>query len=128
VVPTCENEHYNFTKGALAACWISENDPLSAATKASFFISKDNWEIEGIDTSPIEVTEDNFQNRDIGLEQYQKAKKDGIAIFYAAWSRDGKTEYGPFTMKQDKIFDIGNFLGEQKKNKTKREMSAFRCK
>jgi hypothetical protein len=114
VIPTDENEHYSTAEGAIAGCWIVENDHLTATTRASFHISKDAWSIQDIDTPAVEVTEDCFRDRDIGLEQFQRAQKEGIAIFYAAWSKDKKSQYGPFKLRQNTQNNIGDFLNKQK--------------
>lgn len=114
VIPTKTNEHYDIVKGALASCWVLGNDPQSALAEAEFFVSKDDWEIEGIESFPIETTQDHFQERDIGLQQYMKAQENGIAIAYAAWSKDGKTTIGPLTHKTSNNFNLSNWLKKQK--------------
>ena len=117
VVPTDENDHYSTAEGAIAGCWIVEIDHLTATTRASFLIARDAWSIQDIDTPAVEVTEDCFRDRDIGLEQFQRAQKEGFAIFYAAWSKDKKSQYGPINLRQDTQFNIGDFLNKQKKLK-----------
>jgi len=117
VVPSAESEHFATTKGAIAACWVIENEPIAAISKASFFISNDEWEILRIKNSPVEVTEHHFQDRDIGLEQYKNAQKNGFSIFYADWAKDGTSTLGPLTLKNNNNFQIGDFLKEQKRLK-----------
>ena len=45
VVPTADNEHFLLADGALAACWVRENDPQTAYAKAAFQVSKYDWRI-----------------------------------------------------------------------------------
>ena len=115
VVPTKTNEYYDIVKGVSASCWVLGNDPQSALAEAEFFVSKGDWEIEGIEKLPIEVTQNHFQERDIGLQQYIKAQENGIAIFCVACSKDGKTTAGPITLKPSYKFDISMFLKTYKK-------------
>ncbi len=115
VIPTKTNEHYDTVKGALASCWVLGNDPQSALAKAEFLVSKGDWEIKGVENFPIEVTQDHFQEKDIGLQQYMKAQENEIAIFCAAYSKDGKTTAGPITLKPSYKFDISTFLKTYKK-------------
>jgi len=37
---------------------------------------------------PIEVKEEDFLTKDIGLEHFRTAQQDGMAICYIAWARD----------------------------------------
>jgi len=115
VIPTKSNEHHSLVEGAWASCWVMENDAQAAYTQADFYIRKYDWQIEKVEEYPIEVTRDFFLERDIGLEQYDKAQEEGIAIVYVAWSRDGKTTAGPFIQNPSFHFEISNWLEKQKK-------------
>ncbi len=115
VIPTESNEHHNLVEGAWASCWVLENDAQAAYAQADFFIRKYDWLIEKVEEYPIEVTRELFLERDIGLEQYDKAQKEGFAIVYVAWSRDGKTTAGPFIQNPSFHFEISRFLAKQKK-------------
>ena len=119
VVPSLSNEHYTLVKGALAHCWVLENNHQSAYAKASFFVSKYDWKIEKMDTFPIETTKEHFLERDLGLEQYIKAQEEGIAIIYAAWARDGKTNTGPIKLKPSFKFNLAEFIKKQKQMKNR---------
>ncbi len=115
VVPTTNNEKYQLVEGAFASCWVLEKNPETAVTKAAFQVSKYDWEITGLDIIPIEVSEEHFTQRDIGLEQFGKAQTDGMAIVYMAWARDKKTSTGPVTHKSSYKPDLQSFIKEQKK-------------
>lgn len=119
VIPTTENEQYELAEGALAHCWVLENDPQTAAAKAVFQISKFDWEISNLEIPPIEVEEENFAERDLGLEQFKKAQLSGIAITYVAWSRDKKTSAGPIALKSSYRADLQGFLNDQKKQRNR---------
>lgn len=119
VIPTIDNEKYHLAEGAFASCLVLENNPETAVTKAAFQVSKYDWEITGLDSSPIEVSEEHFTQRDIGLEQFRKAQTDGMAIVYMAWARDKKTSTGPITLKSSYKPDFQGFIKEQKKQKNR---------
>lgn len=114
VVPAKKNKHCNIIKGALASCWVLGNDPQSVLAKAEFFVSKYDWEVKGIENFPIETTQDYFLERDIGLQQYKKAQETGIAVFYSAWSKDGKTTFGPLIQEPSYDFNLAKYLSKQK--------------
>ena len=119
VIPTIDNEQYDLAEGALASCWVLENNPQTAATKAVFQISKFDWEITNLEISPMEVEEENFAERDIGLEHYKKAQVNGMAIVYVAWSRDKRTSAGPIELKSSYRADLQGFLNEQKRQRNR---------
>jgi hypothetical protein len=114
VAPTNTNAHFDFVEGALAACWIKENNSRSASAKARFFILKGDWEINKIETSPIEVTGENFLTQD-WKEHYIEAQKQGVAIAYVAWARDGTTTAGPLELKSSYKPPISNHFETIKK-------------
>jgi hypothetical protein len=115
VIPTKNNEKFDLVQEAIAECWIKSSNAKSAYAKAAFFIQKENWEILKIENYPIEVIEKHFLNRGIGEKQFLKAKEDGIAIMYLAWSRDGKTAAGPIPIKESFKFPLFDFIYNQKK-------------
>jgi len=106
VTPTNRNKHFDVIKGALASCWVQCDDSQSAFAKAEFFIIKNDWEVKRIDVLPVEVKKEHFIERDIGLEQYLRAQEKGEAIFYTAWSRDGKTTFGPLPIQPSHNFNL----------------------
>jgi hypothetical protein len=114
VVPAKTNEHYNSVEGAFAHCWILEDNPESAYLKAKFQITKYDWEIESIEVHPVETTRNDFIEKDLGLQNYDKAQQDGIAIVYLAWSRDGKTQKGPFEPQPSYKLDMSQYFAERK--------------
>lgn len=119
VVPTEDNEHYSLVEGALAHCWVVENDPQCAYAQAEFFVKKYDWIIEKIDELPVAVTRKDFIEKDIGLEQYQKAQEEGIAFIIAAWSKDRKTTAGPIELNPSYKFNLSKYLMKQKQLRQK---------
>jgi len=119
VIPTQENEHYNVVEGASANFWILESSPENAFSKASFCISQYEWKLETIETPPVETKRDDFIERDIGLQYFDKAQKDGIAMVFLSWSKDGKTSFGPTEMQLSYNFNLNTFLKTTKQFKNK---------
>ncbi len=119
VIPTIDNEQFDLTEGALAHCWVLEFNPQTAAAKAAFQISKFDWKITSLEDPPIEVKEENFAERDLGLEQFKKAQTEGMAIIYLAWARDKRTLAGPIALKSSYKADLHGFLNEQKKQRNR---------
>lgn len=115
VKPTIENEKYDLVEGALAHCWIKETNPQNAHAKAEFFVSKSDWKITAVENYPIEVNESHFSGKDLGIENYLKARSDGISIAYVGWSRDGKTTAGPLQLNPSFKFSISEYIDSQKK-------------
>ena len=114
VIPTTANEHFDLVEGALASCWITDNNPQSVYAKAEFYVSKEDWEIVKIESLPIEVLEEHFLERDLGKEQFCKAKQEGSAIIYSAWARDGKTTAGPMAIKSSYKLPLSDYIKTQK--------------
>lgn len=117
MAPTEENEQYDMIEGALVYCWVVEDNPEDAFSKASFYVSRYDWIIKEIDSYPIETIREDFIEKDLGLQYYDKAQEDGISIVFLAWSRDGKTMSGPKELKPSYSIDINTFLKIWKKYK-----------
>ena len=109
VVPKIENKQYELIEGAVAHCWIVDDDAQSAYLKSKFFVSKDDWEIEKCDALPIEVKEEDFLTKDIGLEHFRTAQRDGMAICYIARARD-ETAITELTILPILIFGINKII------------------
>lgn len=114
VTPTSDNEYYDLVEGAFAHCWLLENESQSAYSKSFYFVSKYGWQIEKLETPPMIVTSNHFLEKDIGLEHYDKAQDEGIAIAYISWAKDKKTTAGPLILKPTVSFNLSGFLEKQK--------------
>jgi len=114
VIPHNISEHFELVDGALASCWIKDNNQQSAYIKAEFYISKYDWDIVSIESLPIEVSKEDFAERDIGQEQFCKAQEEGIAIVYVGWAKDGKTTAGPIKINPSYKFSLSDYINNQK--------------
>lgn len=119
VTPTKSNKHIDDLDGAYVSCWIKDYDPMSAYVKANFDIKKYDWNIEKVIDAPTEVSEKDFIDKDIGLELYHKAEKEGRACIYSAWPREGSNKQGRFELESSHHFDLFSSLSVQKKLRNK---------
>jgi hypothetical protein len=81
-------------------------------TKASFKIQQLNWEVLKIEESPRKVTEEDYLDKDIGLERYRAAQAEGMSLAFAARSKDGKTSFGPVNLDADGDVVLSEYLTE----------------
>ena len=130
VTPTKANESFTIVKNVKAFCWVRANNSQSACAKAKFYVSMYNWKIGEIEYLPVEVTEEHFSERDIGLEKYLHAQEEGMAFVCVASAKDGKTSAGPFPLKPSYAFPLSDFLKKQLANKGRclHYESGHRCK
>jgi len=116
VVPTESNALLDEIEGAQVTCWLYDYDSSSAYSKAIFYIKKYDWEIKKVITHPTIVTKKDFIGKDIGLENYNTAEKDGMSFFYAGWYKDGKSDEANYhQLNTSHSFDLQSYLTEQKK-------------
>ena len=114
VRPTEGNSHVELVESASACCWVLAGSAAAAYNTASFYVLRSEWEIVD-STAPIEVVEEHFLNADVGREQFAKAKRQAVAIYYVAVSRDGQTTIGPLSLERSTCFDLNAFVQAQKK-------------
>lgn len=114
VSPSEKNEYYDLVQGLICHCWIRDTNPQSAYAIALFFISRYDWIINEIQEYSVEVNEESFTGKDIGLSNYQKAKSEGISIAYIGLSRDGKATAGPIQIKNPFSFCVSEYIDEYK--------------
>lgn len=119
VEPTTYNPHNSEVEGALATCWVLEDDPQSAYAKAAFNIQKYYWKILKVEHEPRVVTLADFADRDIGTEHFLIAQKHGISTAFAAWSRDGGKPSGPIQHSYPDLNDLEEHLSKIRKSKRK---------
>lgn len=133
VTPTSNNFKFNEIEGAEVTCWVRDYDPISAHSKAIFYIKKYDWNIEKILDSPTVVTKSHFEGKDIGLEKYNVAIKEGLSFAYVGWLRNRKEKIiSTYNLKSSHNFDLQSYLSEQKKLRNKGRCLHFkkddRCK
>lgn len=110
--PAVDNPYFNQVEGALVHCWVGDDHPASAVTKATFKIQQLNWEVLKVEESPRKVTEEDYLDKDIGLERYRAAQAEGMSLAFAAWSKDGKTSFGPVELDADSDVVLSEYLTE----------------
>lgn len=109
VLPTVQNQEYDNIESAMVSCWIKSTDAQSSYITASFFIEKSDWEILENTQKPIVVNEENFIDKEIGLENFYIAQKEKMSFLYLAVSKDGKTEK-KVNLKSSYKLNMSNFL------------------
>jgi len=115
VKPTEQNLNYEKIEGSYVYFWIRDQDRVSAFVKAKFEISKFDWDIEEIVEEPYEVMEHDFIGKDVGLENFHKAQKEGRACVYVGWPKKGqKVEDELVKIESSQKFNLGGFLKKQK--------------
>lgn len=82
VKPRKSSSKYASAEKITAIGWVKSLDAETALPIAQFEVEKDGWKVDKLLTSPKKVLEDDFRNKDIGLEQFQKAQRFGRAFIY----------------------------------------------
>lgn len=113
VKPTKQNAEYENIKNSTAYCWIKGVDSDSTYLKAVFQIEKFDWIIEERIQEPFIVKEEDFYEKDTGLENFNKAEKEGMSFLYLAVPTDGKTE-GIKEIKSSYDFNLSKYLLKKK--------------
>lgn len=113
IKPTKQNDEYENINSATVYCWIKGVDSDSVYIKAIFQIEKFDWIIEENTKKPIVVHQKNFEGKELGLKNFRIAKKDGMAFYYLAVSKDGKTK-STKEIKSSYNFSISKHLLKKK--------------
>lgn len=119
VVPNAASSYSKTIAGAYASFWIIANSPESALARSQFLVRKGEWDVIAVNMTPTVVTRDNFRGKDVGLEQFDLALKEGVASAYSAWSKDGKSSNGPITMERTDSFNLESFQSEMQRQRRK---------
>ena len=114
VIPLKTNQFVNTIEGANAFCWIQESTSEIALRKAKFHIMKYDWHIDRIEEFREGISRSDFIDKDIGLENYEKAQREGMAIVYVTCSKDGIIELGPVELNASYTVNLSNHLSETK--------------
>ena len=118
VTPTKQNQEYKNIESATVYCWIKSTDFQSSYIAATFFIEKSDWIIKENTQKPIEVIEDNFIGKEVGLENYHRAQNNKISFLYIVES-ESVTKPTKIKLKSSYKFDKSKFL--QKLNDISKE-------
>ena len=120
VSPTDSNAFINKVQAVRVSCWIRHFDSISAYTPAVFYIKKYNWKIENVIDQPAAVTSEDFNGKDVGLENYKIAVKEGSSYVYVGETNDDELAEGSHhKMTSSHAFDMQSYLSESKKNKNR---------
>lgn len=109
VIPTEQNQEYSNIESAVVSCWIKSTDTTSSYIQATFFIEKADWIIKKNTQKPIIVVEDNFADREIGLENFHIAQQEKMSFLYIAKS-ESVTTPTKINLKSSYKFDMSKFL------------------
>src|SRR5689334_2798092 len=112
VIPTPQNELINEVQGALASCWLCDDDQVSASILAAFKLRQLDWTVVGIEEAPVIVTEDDYRENETYLDRFRSAQIRGMSIEFTAWGKNGKTYRGPIEPKKANHFDLGDYLSQ----------------
>ncbi|MCF6309066.1 MAG: hypothetical protein L3J19_01110 [Sulfurimonas sp.] len=113
VIPTEQNQEYANIENAIVSCWIQSTDASSSYIKATFFIEKADWIIKKNTQQPIVVIEENFIDREIGLENFHIAQKEKMSFVYIAKSASVITPT-EIKLQSSYKFDMSKFLTKLK--------------
>jgi len=90
VVPSKGNEHAETVASANAHIWVLDSDIDNVVHRAERYLSEYMWNVTSVREAPRLVTESDFATKDLGLLNYRKAQKYGIAVFFSGWAKDGQ--------------------------------------
>jgi len=108
VEPKSSSSIYTTAEKITAIGWLKSIESKAILPIAQFEIEKDGWKIVELLVPPTKVTEKNFVDKDIGIEQYKKAQKFGRAFIYVAVDdRVSKLTLEELTDRDE--VDIGSF-------------------
>lgn len=69
--------------------WIVDNSPDEAMERASEYLSKYCWQLNSVESGPVEVTAADFADQEDGLMGFWKAKQKGFAAQFVAKPKPG---------------------------------------
>lgn len=103
-----------------ATCWVKAFSAISAFRESIYFLKKEQWKVTSLEENIVQVTREMFIGKDIGLDQFDKAKTYGFSIFYVGVDENlTAPEFVSFD-NSEKI-DIAQFL----KNKNSMDRHEF---
>ena len=114
VIPSDEGLVDKRIVGGQAHCWVVEDDPISALSKATYRVQQSGWTIQSIDTKPIPVRLEDFRERDLGEKSFLEAQEHGIAVFTVAHTpaKDLHSDV-PIRQQPHEDLDLHDFIRSQ---------------
>lgn len=114
VVPSYEGLVDKRIVGGQAHCWVVEDDPISALTKATYRVQQGGWTIKALETKPTPVCVENFSGKDLGVKSFLEAQDHGIAVFTVAHSPAEELHSAvPSRQKLPRELDLSVFIQTQ---------------
>lgn len=114
IVPSDEGLVDRRIVGGQAHCWVVEDDPASALSKATYRVQQSGWAIQSLDAEPIAVRLEHFRERDLGEKSFLEAQEHGIAVSIAAHTpaEDLHSDV-PIRQQPHREFDLNDFIRTQ---------------
>lgn len=112
VIPTPQNELINEVEGALASCWVCDDDQISASNLAAFKLRQLDWTVMRIEEAPVTVTEDDYRENETDFDRYKAAQIRGMSIEFTAWGKNGKIFRDPIKPKKSNDFVLDDYLSQ----------------
>jgi len=115
VTPTKENQEYNNMKEATAFLWIKIIDKESALNIAFLHFKKYDFLIKESLVEPSIVNKEDFITKAKGLEMFEVAEKEGIAIYYVAVAKHKDVPSDEIRLNSSVDFNLSEHILEGKK-------------
>jgi hypothetical protein len=90
VRPLPENPLIEKIEEARVYFWIVDDSPERAMERTSEYLSKYRWQLDSVDTEPVEVTAADFADQEDGLMGFWRAKQKGFASQFVAKPKPGQ--------------------------------------
>jgi hypothetical protein len=99
-----------------AVCLVDSQDLDEGARYARYKIEQSGWKISRVCCIPTKVSLDNFENRDLGTEAYNRACEQGIAIVFVGVSEEqGSKNANPVRLPFQSEIDLAEIHALRKK-------------
>ncbi len=96
VTPLPNNPLIEKVERALAYFWIEDASGEKAMERATAHLASYRWNLEAVDSGPVETTAADFVDQEEGLTNFWKAKQKGFAARFIAKPK----QVGPDADKQ----------------------------
>ena len=94
VRPTSLNIAASGNGNSLAHLWVVDKSSENALATAKLYLSIYNWDVIELEKAPTETTVDHFSHSRIGLQCFQRAQNDMLAVFFLPLPGNGKQHQG----------------------------------
>jgi len=89
-VPIQKKPPNDRAKGILASFWVLDKTPENALRRAIFYLFRHGYHPKDLEKEPVEITAEHYADheRELGLVNFQKAQRYGIAALFVGWKRE----------------------------------------